>query len=60
MLPLKGTIQHLVNTLPKGGVVLCHVTENAKQQRILERVGEVFKQHGHAVTTLSLEQVVSR
>jgi hypothetical protein len=57
MLPLKGTIQHLLNNLPQGAVFLCHVPENAKQKRILERVGEVFKQHGHAVTNLSMEQV---
>ena len=59
MLPLKGTIQHLLNNLPQGGVFLCHVTENAKQKSVLARVEEVFKQHGHAVTNLSLEQVVS-
>ena len=57
MLPLKGAIQHLLNNLPQGGVFLCHVTANAKQKRVLERVGEVFEQHGHAVTNLSMEQV---
>lgn len=60
MLPRKGTIQHLLNTMPQGGVFLCHVPENAKQKRVLERVGEVFRQHGHVVTNLSLEQAVSR
>jgi hypothetical protein len=60
MLPLKGTIQQLLNSMPQGGVFLCHVPENAKQKRVLERVEEVFKQHGHVVTNLSLEQAVSR
>jgi hypothetical protein len=59
MLPLKGTIQHMLNTLPQGGVFLCHSAANAKQKRVLERVGEVFKQHGHVVTNLSLDQAVS-
>ena len=59
MLPLKGTIQDLLHTMPQGGVFLCHVPENAKQKRVLERVGEVFRQHGHVVTNLSLEQAVS-
>jgi hypothetical protein len=58
MLPLKGTIHHLLNTLPQGAVFLCHVSANAKQQRVLERVGEVFRQHGHAVTNVPMEQVV--
>jgi hypothetical protein len=60
MLPLKGTVQQVLNNLPHGAVFLCHVTENAKQKKVLERVGEVFRQHGHAVTNLSLEQAVSR
>jgi hypothetical protein len=49
MLPLKATLQHLLNTLPQGEVFLCHSAANAKQKRVLERVGEVFKQHGHTV-----------
>ena len=49
MLPLPDTIQHLLNTLPQGAVFLCHDTDNAKQKRVLERVGEVFRQHGHIV-----------
>jgi hypothetical protein len=59
MLPLKGTIQHLLNNLPQGAVFLCHSAANAKQKRVLERVGEVFKQHGHVVTNLSMDQAVS-
>ena len=58
MLPLKGSVQHLLTNLPQGAVFLCHATANAKQKQVLERVGEVFKQQGHVVTTLSLEQVV--
>jgi hypothetical protein len=58
MLPLKETLQHLLNTMPQGAVFLCHSAANAKQKRVLERVGEVFRQHGHAVTNLSLEQVL--
>jgi hypothetical protein len=59
MLSLKETLQHLLNDLPQGGVFLCHSAANAKQKRVLERVGEVFKQHGHVVTNLSMDQAVS-
>jgi hypothetical protein len=58
MLPLKGTIQPLLNNLPHGAVFLCHVAENVKQKRVLERAGEVFKQHGHAVTNMPMEHVL--
>jgi hypothetical protein len=60
MLPLKGSIQHLLNNLPQGAVFLCHTTANAKQKRVLERVGEIFKQHGHVVKNLSMEQAAAR
>jgi hypothetical protein len=59
MLPLKGTIQHMLNNLPHGAVFLCHSGANAKQKRVLERVEAVFKKHGHVVTNLSTEQAVA-
>ena len=59
MLPLKETIQQMLKNLPQGGVFLCHVTENVKQKRVLELVGEVFRKQGHAVINLSMEQLVS-
>ena len=57
MLPLTDTLKKKVNTLPKGGVFLCYAQENTRQRKILERVGETFKQQGHAVMNLSVEQV---
>ena len=57
MLPLTETLKEKVNTLPKGGVFLCYAQENSRQRRILERVGETFKQHGHAVRSMSMGEV---
>ena len=57
MLPLQKTLQELINTLPQGAVFLCHAEENTRQRKILERVEEKFRQQGHAVMNLSIEQV---
>jgi hypothetical protein len=54
MLPLTETLQEKVNTLPKGGVFLCYARENTRQRKILERVGETFREHGHAVKSMSV------
>jgi hypothetical protein len=58
MLPLTQALKEKVNTLPQGGVVLCYSVENTRQRKILERVGETFRQQGHAVMQLSVEQGV--
>jgi hypothetical protein len=39
-------LQHLC---ARGAVFLCHSAAHAKQKRVLERVGDVFRQHGHIV-----------
>jgi hypothetical protein len=57
MLPLTQTLQERVNTLPKGGVFLCYAKENSRQQKILERVEETFKEHGYAVKSMSVGEV---
>jgi hypothetical protein len=57
MLPLTQTLKEKVNTLPKGGVFLCYAQENGRQRKILERVEETFRQQGHAVRSMSMEQV---
>jgi hypothetical protein len=54
MLPLPQTLKEQVNTLPKGGVFLCYATEDTRQRKILERVGETFREHGHAVKSMSV------
>jgi hypothetical protein len=46
-----------VNTLPKGAVFLCYAEENKRQRKILERVGETFREHGHVVRSLSMGEV---
>ena len=46
MLPLTDTLKKKVNTLPKGGVFLCYAADNTRQRKILERVGETFREHG--------------
>jgi hypothetical protein len=57
MLPLPHTLKEQVNTLPKGGVFLCYAKENSRQRKILERVGETFREQGHAVTSMSVGEV---
>jgi hypothetical protein len=57
MLPLTETLKEKLNTLTKGGVFLCYAKENMRQRKILERVGETFKQQGHAVRSMSMGEV---
>jgi hypothetical protein len=57
ILPFKKTLQELINTLPQGAVFLCHAEKNTRQRKLLERVAETFRQQGHAVMNLSMEQV---
>jgi hypothetical protein len=56
MLGLKALWQTAANTLPQGGVLLCHSQQNTRQRKLLERVGETFRQHGHVVMNLPVEQ----
>jgi hypothetical protein len=58
MLAGKERLQEKVNTLPRGQVFLCHIKQNTKQKRILERVKEVFHRLGYAVTLLPVDGVV--
>jgi hypothetical protein len=57
MLPLPQMLKEKVNTLPKGGVFLCYAKENTRQKKILERVEETFREHGHAVKSMSVGEV---
>jgi len=57
MLPFTKTIQQVLNNLPKGAVFLCHAEENTRQRKLLERVEETFRQQGHVVRSMSMEQV---
>jgi esterase/lipase len=56
LLGVKALWQTAANTLPQGGVLLCHSQQNTRQRRLLERVGETFRQHGHAVLNLPVKQ----
>ena len=58
MLPLKSLWQMAANTLPRGGVLLCHSQQNSRQRKLLERVGETFRAQGHAVMNLPIEPAV--
>jgi hypothetical protein len=60
LLGLKALWQTAANTLPRGGVLLCHSQQNTRQRKLLERVEESLKQHGHAVMNLPVEQVAYR
>ena len=57
MLPFQKILQELINALPQGAVFLCHAEENTRQRKLLERVEETFRQQGHAVRSMSVEQV---
>jgi hypothetical protein len=59
MLPLTPLLKEKVNTLHKGGVFLCYAKENTRQQKILERVEETFREHGHVVKSMSIGEVLS-
>jgi hypothetical protein len=57
LLGVKALWQTAANTLPEGGVLLCHSHQNTRQRKLLERIGETFRQQGHAVMNLPIEQV---
>ena len=57
MLPLTQIVKEKANTLPKGGVFLCYAQENSRQRKILERVEGTFREHGHAVKSMSIGEV---
>jgi prephenate dehydrogenase len=56
MLTGKESLQEKVKKLPRRQVFLCHTKENTKQRQVLERVKEIFRHLGYAVTLLSVEQ----
>lgn len=58
MLASQGSLKEKVTTLSRGEVLLCHTKENMKQRRVLERVKEVFRRLGYAVTLLPMEQMI--
>src|SRR3954471_3117438 len=60
MLPLTEIVKEKVNTLPKGGVFLCYTQANSRQRKILEGVGETFREHGHTVMHLSMGEVYTK
>jgi hypothetical protein len=60
ILGLKALWQTAANTLPQGGVLLCHSQQHTRQRKLLERVGETFRQHGHVVMNLSMGEVYTK
>ena len=57
MLGMKALWQTAANTLPQGGVLLCHTQQNTRQRRLLERIGETFREQGHMVKSMSVGEV---
>jgi hypothetical protein len=57
ILGLKALWQTAANTLPQGGVLLCHSQQNTRQKRLLERVGETFREQGHVVRSMAVGDV---
>jgi hypothetical protein len=60
MLPLTATLQERINTLPSGAVLLCYAEENTRQRKILARVEETLREHGHTVRHLSMGEVYTK
>jgi prephenate dehydrogenase len=58
MLTGKESLKEKVKTPPRRQVFLYHTKENTKQKQILERVKEIFRRLGYAVTLLPMERVV--
>ena len=57
MLTDKEDLKEKVKKFPRRQVFLYHTKENTKQRQLLERVREVFRHFGYAVTLLPMEQV---
>jgi hypothetical protein len=57
MLTDKEDLKEKVGKLSRRQVFLYHTKENTKQRQILERVKEIFRRLGYAVTLLPMEQV---
>jgi hypothetical protein len=60
MLPLTETLKERINTLPSGAVLLCYAEENTRQRKILARVEETLREHGHTVMHLSMGEVYTK
>ena len=60
MLPLTETLKERINTLPSGAVFLCYAEENTRQRKILARVEETLRAHGHTVRHLSMGEVYTK
>jgi hypothetical protein len=58
MLPMTKTLKEKVNMLPRGGVFLCYAQENMRQRKILERIEQTFREHGHTVKSMSVGEVL--
>jgi len=58
LLPLKVTYQPLANRLPTGSI-LC-VPGTPRQQKIIAKVTQFFKDHGHLCFTLPIERLTKR
>ena len=60
MLPLTATLQERINTFPSGAVLLCYAEEHTRQRKILARVEETLREHGHTVMHLSMGEVYTK
>ena len=60
MLPLTETLKERINTLPSGAVFLCYAEEHTRQRKILARVEETLRAHGHTVMHLSMGEVYTK
>src|SRR2546425_7476523 len=58
LLPFKAQYQPLANSLPTGSVL--YVPRTTRQQRILEKVSQFLRTHGHQVITLPIEKIIRK
>jgi hypothetical protein len=57
MLASQKTLKEKVQRFPRRQVFLYHAKKNHKQKQILERVKEIFRRLGYAVTLLPVDGV---
>ena len=58
LLPLKATYTEVANRLPTGSV-LC-VARTPRQQKIIAKVTQFFRNHGHFCFTMPIEKLTKR
>src|SRR5215207_3991876 len=60
LLPHKATYQRLANQMPAGAVLVVLPTEDTPEKRMLETAAARLRAKGHAIATLSVDDVLAQ